>query len=52
MAHQRYRVIVVELDHVKPRNESGLENRNLWPELHPWLAKGPGTKRRALDPYL
>ena len=26
MADQRYRVMVVELDDVKPRNESGLEN--------------------------
>ena len=51
MTDQRYRVKVVELDDVKSRNESGLKDRNLWPELHPWLANGPGTMRQALDPY-
>ena len=51
MAYQRYRGIVVELDDVKPRHESGLKDRNLWPGLQLWLTKGPGTMRQALDPY-
>ena len=32
--------------------EAAVKNRNLWPELHPWLAEGLGIMRQALGPHL